>query len=162
VRKEINSVRLVLIGNYSPISPYVRYLNDLIAELGLETNVYILKNVNHCQIPRILRSSDISVISSWNEVCPFILLESLSVGKATISTAVGGIPDIIKSEFNGFLVPPGDIKAFADCIFKIINNPALTMSIEKQARISAIENYSHDVIGRAHKDFLTSIIGWKN
>jgi glycosyltransferase involved in cell wall biosynthesis len=90
-------------------------------------------------------------------VCPFILLESLSVGKVTISTAVGGIPDIIKNEFNGFLVRPGDTKAFADCILKVISNPSLKMSIEKQARISAVENYSYDVIGREHKDFLASL-----
>jgi glycosyltransferase involved in cell wall biosynthesis len=161
VKKEINSVRLVLMGIYSPNSPYYRYLKNLIAEFGLETNVYILRNVDHCQIPSVLRSSDISVISSWNEVCPFVLLESLSASKVTISTAVGGIPDIIKNEFNGFLVHPGNIKGLADCILKVISNPYLKMSIEKQARISAIENYSYDVIGREHKDFLTSIMRHK-
>src|SRR4030042_5631187 len=158
VKKDIGSVRLVLIGNYSPRSSYYRYLKNLISGLDLEENVFILGNVDHGQIPRVLRSSDISAISSWNEACPFILLESLSVGKVTISTAVGGIPDIIKDEFNGFLVHPGDIKGFADCILKVIHSLSIKMSVEKQARISAIENYSYDVIGREHKDFLTSIM----
>jgi glycosyltransferase involved in cell wall biosynthesis len=161
VKKEINSVRLVLVGFNFPNSPYDRYLKNLIAESGLERNVYILGNVDHTQIPRALRSSDISIISSWDEVCPFILLESLAAGKVTISTAVGGIPDIIKNEFNGFLVHPGDIKAFADYILKAINNPPLKMSIEKQARSSAVENHSYDVIGSKHKDFLTSILRYK-
>jgi glycosyltransferase involved in cell wall biosynthesis len=161
VKKEIDGVRLVLMGIHSPNSRYDRYLRDLISELGLETNVYILGNVDHCEIPWVLRSSDISIISSWNEVCPFILLESLSVGKVTISTAVGGIPDIVRNEFNGFLVHPGDIRAFADYILKIFYNPSLKMSIEKQARISAIEKYSYDVIGREHKDFLTKIMRQK-
>jgi glycosyltransferase involved in cell wall biosynthesis len=161
VKKEINGVRLALMGNYSPNSPYVRYLKDLIAEFGLETNVFVLGNIDHRQIPWVIRSADISVISSWNEVCPFILLESLSVGKVTISTTVGGIPDIIRNECNGLLVHPGDVEGFADCILRIVNNPALKMSIEKQARISAVENYSYDVIGREHKDFLASIIHHK-
>ena len=157
VKKEIHNVRLVLIGNYFPNSPYGRHLKDLIAEFGLEENVFILGNVDHYHIPVVLRSADISVISSWNEVCPFILLESLSVGKVTISTAVGGIPDIIKNEFNGFLVPPADTRGFAGCILRVMNNPSLKMSIEKQARISAVENYSYNVIGREHKDFLASL-----
>jgi len=161
VKKEISTVRLMLVGFYDPDSSYVRHLRDLVTELGLETNVFMLGNVDHRQIPKVLRSSDISVISSWNEVCPFILLESLSVGKVTISTAVGGIPDIIKNGLNGFLVHPGDTKAFADCVLKVVNNPGLKVSIEKQARISAIENYSYDAIGRKHKEFLTSIIRYK-
>ena len=161
VRKEIKSVRLVLMGNYSFNSRYVAYLRDLITEYGLETNVHILGKIEHYRIPQVLRSSDISVISSWNEVCPFILLESLAVGKATISTAVGGIPDIVKDEFNGLLVHPGDIEGFAECAIRIIKNPSLRESLEKQARISAIENYSHDIIGSRHKDFLASIMRYK-
>ena len=162
VKKEICNIRLVLIGNNSPNSPYDKYLNELIAEFDLETNVVILGNIDHIQIPRVLRSSDIVTISSWNEVCPNILLESFSVGKVAISTAVGGIPDIINNEINGFLVDPGHVEGFADCIFKVLNNPSLKISIEKKARISAIDNFSYDVIGREHKDFLTSINQHKN
>jgi len=161
VKKKENNVRLVLIGKQYPGSKYDRFLKSLIAKYHLENNVYILGNIDHRKVPMVLRSAHISAISSWNEVCPNVLLESLSVGKVTISSRVGGIPDIIRNGANGFLINPGDIKGFADCILDVANNPSLKMSIEKEARISAIANFSYDVIGREHKNFLTSLIGSK-
>jgi len=158
VKDKINEVNLVLMGIDSPGSPYSRYLRDLIDELDLSTNVFILGNVDHSQIPAVLRSSDVAVISSWNEVCPFILLESLSAAKVTISTAVGGIPDIINNGLNGFLVKPGDPKEFADAILKLIGNPDLRCSMEKEARKTALENYSFETIGKKHRDFLVLIM----
>ena len=158
VKKQIESVRLVLLGSYSANLPYASYLRGLIAELGLDKNVFLLGKVDHGQIPWALRSSDISIISSWSEACPFILLESLAVGKVTISTAVGGIPDIIKDGYNGFLVDPGDSNAMADDILKVSRDASLRMSIEERARTAAIDKYSFDVIGSENKDFLLSIM----
>jgi glycosyltransferase involved in cell wall biosynthesis len=158
IKKEINTVRLVFIGEQGYDLQHEQLLKKLIAEYGLEKNVFFLGNVDHNLIPGFIRSADLTVISSWNEVCPFTLLESLSVGRVTISTAVGGIPEIIKDKINGFLVNPGDVQGFVDCILNISNDPSLRMSIEKKARLTAIENYSYSIIGKEHKDFITSIM----
>ena len=161
VKKKIKDVRLVLMGNQNKGDQFVQYLKNLVNEYCLNQNVLILGDTEHCQIPAVLSSSDISVVSSWNEVCPFVLIESLSVGKVTVSTKVGGIPDIIKNKVNGFLVHPGDVKGFSDCILTVLNNQSLKIAVENNARISAVENYSYDVIGKKHKDFLISIICYK-
>src|SRR4030065_2267112 len=67
VKYEENNVRLVLMGIQYPDSKYNRLLKNLIIEYGLKKNVFILGKIDNSQIPEVLRSSNISVISSRNE-----------------------------------------------------------------------------------------------
>lgn len=157
VKREVKDVRLFLAGHQSPDSPYNQLVQDLIAQYGLEKNVFIMGNVEHVEVPALLRSCDLSVIASWSEVCPFILLESLAVGKATVSTTVGGIPDIIKDGSNGLLVDPGDVEGFGRCILSILTNPSFKKSIEKNARESAQSQFSFQAIGKRHREFIESL-----
>ena len=61
------------------------------------------------------------VIPSRAESMPYIVLEAVAAGKPVISTRVGGIPEILGSDFAGF-VPPGDSEALADAMAKATGN----------------------------------------
>ena len=62
------------------------------------------------------------VIPSRAESMPYIVLEAVAAGKPVISTLVGGIPEILGSDFAGF-VPPGDSEALAGAMAKAIGDP---------------------------------------
>ncbi|MFV0141776.1 glycosyltransferase [Empedobacter falsenii] len=64
-------------------------------------NVYLLGELDNPQ--DYLINCDAFVLSSIFEGLPITLIESLSLGIPVISTKVGGIPDIIKEDYNGFL-----------------------------------------------------------
>lgn len=62
----------------------------------------------------LLRNADFFVLPSYNEGLPMAILEAMAAGLAVVSTPVGGIPEVVRDEVNGFLVLPGDVKSLAE------------------------------------------------
>jgi len=56
---------------------------------------------------------DINVLTSISESFPYVILEGARCCRATVSTRVGGLADLIESGVNGYLIEPGDWKALA-------------------------------------------------
>jgi glycosyltransferase involved in cell wall biosynthesis len=59
-------------------------------------------------VPRLLLASDIFVLPSFFEGSPTALLEAMASGKAIVASDLRSIREIIKDEYNGLLVKPGD------------------------------------------------------
>jgi glycosyltransferase involved in cell wall biosynthesis len=74
-------------------------------------------------IDEIMPIFDIFVLPSLNEGMGRVLVEAMAAGKPIVASNVGGIPDLIKHNDNGLLVPPGDEKALAAAIRLLINDP---------------------------------------
>jgi len=161
VKKEFPEIKLILAGGRIPDPDYAIILKKLIDELLIQENIINLGYLQHQEIPDLLRKSDIFVFASLSEVCPFVILESLACGLVTISTSVGGVPDLIQDGENGFLIKPGDHSAFADCIKKALIDSELREKIKKNARKSAEENFSYKAIGEKHKQFILEIVNEK-
>lgn len=73
---------------------------------------------------KLLNEVDVFILPSYNEGLPISLLEAMSYNLPIISTTVGGIPEILKNEYNGFLINPGDLIALESAISTLINNPS--------------------------------------
>lgn len=71
---------------------------------------------------RLYRESDIFVLPSLSEGLPKVLLEAMAFGLPIVATNVGGIPDVIKHQKTGILVPPKSPEKIAQAIEKIKNN----------------------------------------
>lgn len=69
----------------------------------------------------LLKECDVYVLPSYNEGLPISVLEAMSYGKPIISTTVGGIPEIVKPGFNGWLLEPGDHKALSSIITEVLD-----------------------------------------
>jgi len=109
--KEKNPSVKFLIGGDGEDRKKLERLTD---ELGLRDTVYFLGWLDD---PNELMSSvDISVLSSISESFPYSILEGARFKKSTISTDVGGIPDLITDGENGYLFKPGDYKKLAELI----------------------------------------------
>lgn len=65
---------------------------------------------------------DALVISSDNEGTPVSIIEALAAGVPVVSTAVGGVPDLLKQGAYGRLTPPGDAEALANAISAALRN----------------------------------------
>jgi glycosyltransferase involved in cell wall biosynthesis len=74
-------------------------------------------------IDEIMQIFDIFTLPSLNEGMGRVLVEAMAAGKPIVASNVGGIPDLVKPGENGLLVPPGDEKALADSIKRLIKNP---------------------------------------
>ena len=74
-------------------------------------------------IDEIMPLFDIFVLPSLNEGMGRVIVEAMAAGKPVVASNVGGIPDLVKQNRNGLLVPPGDEKALAASIKQLISNP---------------------------------------
>ena len=90
-------------------------------------------------IIELVNAFDIYVISSHHEGVPMALLEALSLGKAVVSTAVGGVNEVIRDGESGLLVEPGSADALADGCLELLADPVKRSTLEKGAR-ARIEN----------------------
>lgn len=71
---------------------------------------------------KLLIDNDISILPSYHEGLPITLLEAMSYKMPIIATAVGGIPEILKDNYNGITISPGDKKDIFNSIDYFIKN----------------------------------------
>ena len=65
------------------------------------------------------------------------VLEAMGLGLPVVSTRVGGIPQIVESGENGFLLEPGDMWSIADAIVKILEDENLYAVMSKKSKMRA-------------------------
>jgi glycosyltransferase involved in cell wall biosynthesis len=110
-------VRAVIVGEGTERES----LGALCAELGLENQVTFFGA--HDQASRLFPAFDVFVISSRSEGTPITLLEAMAAKVPVISTAVGGIPDVLGYD-QALLVPPEDPAALGLAIRQTMEDPA--------------------------------------
>ena len=79
--------------------------------------------VNDKQKTDLLQQSKIMFLPSYIEGLPICILEAMSYGLCIISSNVGGIPDIVKNEENGFTFEPGDKAKLCSSLLFFVENP---------------------------------------
>jgi glycosyltransferase involved in cell wall biosynthesis len=74
-------------------------------------------------IEEIMQIFDLLVLPSLNEGMGRVVVEAMAAGKAVVASNVGGIPDLVKHQQTGILVPPADEDALAGAIERLVENP---------------------------------------
>ena len=96
-------------------------------------------------LPEYLDAS-ILAMSSRYEGLPMVLIEAMSVGlPAVVFDCKCGPKDIISDGEDGFLAPEGDIKALAERIIQLIEDPILCKKMGQAAKRTSVR-FSEDVI----------------
>jgi glycosyltransferase involved in cell wall biosynthesis len=88
------------------------------------------------------RSKVAAVSSVWPEPFGLVGIEAMMHGKPVVAFDVGGVRDWLKHEETGFLVPQGDLDAYAARIDQLLGNDALRLSMGEKARKYAEEQFT--------------------
>jgi len=117
--------------------PLRETISRRIGELGLEGR-FILAGLRD-DLDRFLPHWDLSVLPSFTEGLPTVVLESYAAGVPVVATAVGGTPEAVADGVDGFLVPPGDPAALARRILDVLElgEERKAMGARGRARIRA-------------------------
>jgi glycosyltransferase involved in cell wall biosynthesis len=67
---------------------------------------------------------------------PVSIIEALACGLPVVTTPMTGIPEVVRHDHNGLLVPPGDAGALAAAIESVIRHPDLRARLAANARPS--------------------------
>jgi glycosyltransferase involved in cell wall biosynthesis len=95
-------------------------------------------------VPQVLAESDLFAFPSFMEASPNAVIEAMAAGLPVVATKVGGIPEVIEHERNGLLVPPGDERALAAAMTRLIERPALASELAQAARRTIESRFSFD------------------
>jgi len=128
VRPEKPGTRFLVIGEGEMRAE----LDRLVSDLALEKDVMFLGHQE--DIPSVLQTLDIFVLTSISEAAGLSLLEAMAAGKAIITTDSGGPGEIIQNGITGLVVPVGDSRAIADNILYLIDNPVQRRYYGERAR----------------------------
>ena len=95
--------------------------------LGIRDRVMVRENV--LTIGDYPNACDIGVYASEQESFGLGILETLAYGKPVVATEIGGIPEVIRKDKTGLLVPVRQPAALAAAIDRLIDDPALRESL---------------------------------
>ncbi|NVM31834.1 MAG: glycosyltransferase family 4 protein [Candidatus Helarchaeota archaeon] len=96
---------------------YFKKIMRLIKKNGLEKFVNIDLSLDDPAVVDCYLSCDLFVLPSNMETFPLVILEAMYAGLPIIATHVGCIPDIVKNEVNGFVIPTNDpVKLYKKCL----------------------------------------------
>jgi len=85
-------------------------------------------------VPEIMPILDILVLASLNEAVGRVLLEAGAAGKPVVATAVGGVPEIVRSGDTGILVPPMNSQEMARAIIGLLKDETKRENMGRAAK----------------------------
>jgi len=86
---------------------------------------------------------DIIALCSFNEGTPVSLIEAQAADKPIVSTAVGGIKDVVKEGRTALLSPTDELEPFTENLLKLVNNDELRAQMSHDAQSFVMEKYHY-------------------
>jgi glycosyltransferase involved in cell wall biosynthesis len=136
--EENRAVRLRLLGD----GPERRGLEERIAAEGLTNHVILEGAVNQDRIQGFLRNADVFALASFAEGIPVALMEAMASEIPCVSTMIAGIPELIRDEIDGLLVPPSDEEALTGALRRLMDQPEVRRRLGRAGRLRVIERYN--------------------
>lgn len=99
----------------------------------------------------LLNKADAFILPSYTEGVPISVLEAESYGLPILSTNVGGIPEIVSNEQNGFLFHPGQKNEMKDAIDKLLKDSNLCAKMGDRSRQIVLDNLPNSVEDKLKK-----------
>lgn len=133
-------------------------LSTVISNNNIKRNVFLCGNSNN--IPEVLKTAELFVLSSDFEGMPNALMEAMAAGIACVSTdcPCGGPRELIKDKYNGYLVPVNDSTKMANTIINALNNPKKTIEIGTQAKSDAYNYFFPEKIIKEWYEYIKNIV----
>jgi glycosyltransferase involved in cell wall biosynthesis len=153
VQEKIPDARLILVGDGEERERLV----SLSIQLGIQKYVQFIGITPHNVVKTFMQQADVFVLPSLSEGFPNVILEAMACGLPIIASRVGGIPDIITNDTNGYLVEVKDTNDMANKILLLLSDDALRKKLSDTNR-HQIEKYSwENVISELEKIYDLSI-----
>ena len=130
IQKKI-AARLIMVGQ----GPEREMAEELVAELGIEDKVVFLGESN--EIDKILSFSDLFVLPSESESFGLAALEAMVNGVPVISTNTGGLPEVNKHGYSGYLSGVGEVEEMAANALSILQDEKTLKEFKENARNQA-------------------------
>ena len=145
VLNAVPNARLILVGD----GPKRRKIEHKVLEKDLQKSVLFTGSIAHESMPEMLAIADVAVAPSppidpgkGGTGTPLKLFEYMAAGKAIVATHTIQAADVIQDGYNGLLVEPGNVAAFAGAVEALLKDPSKRNYLSRNARVQAVEQHS--------------------
>jgi N-acetyl-alpha-D-glucosaminyl L-malate synthase BshA len=135
----LNAFRLLILAG-DPFAPFA----EQVRRLGLTDCVIVREKVT--DIEDYLQIADIGLFTSETESFCLSILEAMCFGCPSVSTRVGGIPEVVEDNQSSLLIPFGDVAALAGALEGLIDDKIRRGALGRAAQARASERFSAEVI----------------
>jgi len=144
---------LVMVGDGPDRGP----AENLARDLGIEEHVTFLGKQSH--VERLIPLAHVLLLPSELESFGLSALEGMACGLPAVATDVGGIPELITHEVDGFLTPVGDIATQAACVVRLLEDESFYRSMSAAARHTAQSRFCSSIIIPRYERYYEEISG---
>ena len=116
-------------------------LRSLATELGIDNETEFLGAVPHNKVPEILNRLSVFVSVSDSESFGVAVVEASACAIPVIVSEAGGLPEVVKNNVTGFIVPRRNSQATAEAIIKLIEDAELREGMGTAGRNFVLQNY---------------------
>ena len=138
VLREVPDAHLIIFGEgelRAPLEKQIKHLNL--------TKRILLPGFRE-DVLSLMKTADLFVMSSVTEGLGSAVLDAMAMGLAVVGTEAGGIPEAVVPYETGLLVDPGNSKALAAAIVKLLKNPELRKKYGEAGRKRVDEHFGVD------------------
>lgn len=144
LKSDLPQLYALIIGH----GPLYDDLNQQASDLGIADRVVFTGN--RPDICNLLSCMDLFVSASLWEGLPTVLLESMANRVPILATDIPGTNELIRHDFNGWLVPPASPESLASGMLKLLTSPDLCKRLSEQAA-QTVQLFSIESIAREYE-----------
>ncbi len=131
------NVKFIIVGN----GTYLPEMEEKLADMIQSKQVFLLGY--RSDISYILHSCNIFVLPTLHETLSVALLEASQYGLALVASRTGGVPEIVEHNYNGKLVPTGDVQKLYEAIVELVEDKAKTNAFGENAKKKVQTKFSN-------------------
>ncbi len=159
VRAAVPEARAIMVGRQLDNPEAIPFGREVRKRLSSMEGVEWLGQVDHDEIACLLADAAIFVCSSRDEVFPLTILEAMSMGKAIVTTDVGGVREMLRDGEEGVIVPVGDSKALANAVIELCRNEERRISIGQKAKERFDKDFTIHAFAARFESMVARILG---
>jgi glycosyltransferase involved in cell wall biosynthesis len=125
VHTKIPDARLIIVGD----GEEREMLESLSLQLGIQNYVQFIGEIPHEKVQTYMQQAEVFVLPSLSEGLPNVIIEAMACGLPIVVSRVGGIPEIITNDTNGYLVEAKDTESIAKYIIVLLEDEKLRKKI---------------------------------
>ena len=127
-------------------------------DVGLKTH-YLDSISDEVLLNQIYGLADVFVAPSVYDNLPNTIMEAIASGTPCVGFNIGGLPDMIEHQQNGYLAQPYDVQELAQGITWVLENPERQQKLGFAARQKAEKEYSLEITGQRYSHLFADILG---
>lgn len=133
------------------------FYDELRAAVAEMEQVTLIDALDHAKALALLNETDAIVLPSRDETMPIVILEAMALGKAVISTDVGGVREWLRDGMNGLLIEPENPEALSAGLAACGNDSKILERLQEAGRRTFDRHFTLERFASRFAELLASL-----